>query len=734
MIEVEGVVLDIRFRNEENYYTVFILDTEDGEITVVGKILGISVGDTMVISGNLVYHEQYGEQISLISYKRMMPTTIVQIEKYLASGIIPFIGEKTAKKIVKLYGEDSLNIITEDPNSLRAIKGLGKKRIKKISEALQREKESRQVLIYLQSLGIGNKTAMLIYKTYKDRTIDVINENPYVLIEDIKGIGFNIADDIALRNNVEKTDLFRISAGISYYLDMQASVNGNCFIDRNRLINEVSKLLKIDTTYIESGLKHAQITGKIKETLINTIPVVFSRKLYDKEQNVVSNIIRLMLVEEERDDFIINQIEEKDDFRYSDTQKEAILQAIYKKMLIITGGPGTGKTTIIKGIINLLEKLDMTFTLCAPTGRAAKRMEESTGELASTIHRLLGFKSLESEDNLLEYHRDNPLPYDVIIVDEVSMIDIFLMSDLLDAIDDHTRLILVGDVDQLPSVGPGNVLKDLIDSSIITTIRLDTIFRQGESSNIVKNAHLINKGKYPVLNEMGKDFFFIRCQNEKDTLDTIVDLVSNRLPNHYNIDPLQDIQVLSAMKKGICGVENINQRLQEKLNPADFNKEEIELGKHVFREGDRVMQIKNNYDLEMEDEYKNKQKGVYNGDMGIIRNSFSKDAALEVIIDDKKVVYDYKDLNELKLSYAITIHKSQGSEFPIVVIPMVSGPYMLLSRNILYTAITRARKIVVLVGSENIMQTMIKNNFRQNRNSSLSYFLRNKYGFLNDEI
>lgn len=734
MIEVEGVVLDIRFRNEENYYTVFILDTEDGEITVVGKILGISVGDTMVISGNLVYHEQYGEQISLISYKRMMPTTIVQIEKYLASGIIPFIGEKTAKKIVKLYGEDSLNIITEDPNSLRAIKGLGKKRIKKISEALQREKESRQVLIYLQSLGIGNKTAMLIYKTYKDRTIDVINENPYVLIEDIKGIGFNIADDIALRNNVEKTDLFRISAGISYYLDMQASVNGNCFIDRNRLINEVSKLLKIDTTYIESGLKHAQITGKIKETFINTIPVVFSRKLYDKEQNVVSNIIRLMLVEEERDDFIINQIEEKDDFRYSDTQKEAILQAIYKKMLIITGGPGTGKTTIIKGIINLLEKLDMTFTLCAPTGRAAKRMEESTGELASTIHRLLGFKSLESEDNLLEYHRDNPLPYDVIIVDEVSMIDIFLMSDLLDAIDDHTRLILVGDVDQLPSVGPGNVLKDLIDSSIITTIRLDTIFRQGESSNIVKNAHLINKGKYPVLNEMGKDFFFIRCQNEKDTLDTIVDLVSNRLPNHYNIDPLQDIQVLSAMKKGICGVENINQRLQEKLNPADFNKEEIELGKHVFREGDRVMQIKNNYDLEMEDEYKNKQKGVYNGDMGIIRNSFSKDAALEVIIDDKKVVYDYKDLNELKLSYAITIHKSQGSEFPIVVIPMVSGPYMLLSRNILYTAITRARKIVVLVGSENIMQTMIKNNFRQNRNSSLSYFLRNKYGFLNDEI
>ena len=727
MIEVEGIVVDIRFRNEENHYTVFNLDTQDGKITVVGNVLSIAVGDSMVVSGNLVYHDQYGEQIALDNYKKMMPTTIVQIEKYLASGIIPFIGEKTAKEIIKLYGEDSLAIITEDPSSLRAVKGLGPKKIKKIHEVLIKEQESRQVLIYLQSLGLGNKTSMLIYKTYKDQTIEVINNNPYVLIEDIKGIGFNIADDIALRNKLEKTDLFRISAGLAFYLNQQANVNGNCFIDKERLLYDVSNLLKIDASYVESALTHAQITGKIKMEEVEGSLNIYSRILYDKEQNIVANIIRLLVRELEHPVKSIELIQENPDFSYSDTQKEAILEAVYKKMLIITGGPGTGKTTIIKGIIGLLEELEFSFALCAPTGRAAKRMEESTGKLSSTIHRLLGYKSLEAEDKLLEYDRDNPLPFDVVIVDEVSMIDLYLMSDLLDALSDDTRLILVGDIDQLPSVGPGNVLKDLIDSELIKTIRLDTIFRQGETSNIVKNAHLINKGQAPVLNEEGKDFFFIRCPDEATTLETVVDLVSHRLPNHYKVDPLLDIQVLAAAKKGLCGVDNLNIALQASLNPPAPNKAEIEVGRHTFREGDKVMQTKNNYDLDMEDEFHNKQKGVYNGDMGFIRNSFSKDALMEVIIDEKKVVYDYKDLPELALSYAITIHKSQGSEFPIVVIPMVPGPYMLLSRNILYTAITRAKKIVVLVGNERIMNNMIENNFRQNRNSSLSYFLKTKY-------
>lgn len=729
MIEVEGVVVDIIFRNEDNYYTVFILDTQDGKLTIVGKVMAISIGDNMIVSGNLIYHKQYGEQLSLENYKKVMPTTIVQIEKYLSSGIIPFIGEKTAKQIVKLYGEDSLNIITEDPNALRKIKGLGKKKIDKIHQSLVREKESRQVLIYLQALGLGNKTSMLIYKTYKDKTIEVIENNPYVLIDEVKGIGFNIADQIALRNKVEKTDLFRISAGVQYYLSFQANSNGNCYMEKEQMLEDVANLLSVDSIYIDQALLDIEINGKIKIIENMGQNFVYLRTIYDKEQNVVSNLIRLIINKEEIKEPILDLVEENEGFAYSDTQKEAILQAIYEKVLIITGGPGTGKTTIIKGIIRLLDKLGMSFNLCAPTGRAAKRMEESTGQKASTIHRMLGYKSLEIEDKLLEYDRDNPLPVDVVIVDEVSMIDIFLMSDLLDAIDDGAKLIIVGDVDQLPSVGPGNVLRDLIDSHIIKTIRLDTIFRQDEKSNIAKNAHLINIGERPILNEQGKDFFFIRTRSEEEALNTILDLVDSRLPKHYQVDPLLDIQVLSAMKKGICGVDNLNKALQERLNPPGFNKAEIEVGSQIFREGDKVMQIKNNYDLEMEDEFKNKQKGIYNGDIGFVRNAFTNDRDCEVIIDDKKVVYDYPTMSELSLSYAMTIHKSQGSEFPIVVIPMVPGPYMLLSRNILYTAISRGKKIVVLVGDEGIMNRMIDNNFRQNRNSSLAYFLQKNYSF-----
>lgn len=728
MIELEGVVVDIRFRNEENYYTVFILDTEDGAVTAVGNIISISIGDSMVVTGNLVYHDQYGEQIAIESYKKMMPTTTVQIEKYLSSGIIPFIGEKLAKKIVKLFGDDTLNIITENPNLLLNINGIGKKKIEKIKAALERERDSRQVLIYLQGLGLTNRMAMLIYKTYKQDTIEVIESNPYVLINDIRGIGFNIADDIALKNNIEKTDLFRISAGVVYYLDQQAMVNGNCYMEKALMLNQVASLLDISPSYIEGGLLQMELTGKVKKEIIDGKDVIYSRQIYEQEKNIVSNILRLVLDGKEVDIKIEDQIEEEE-IKYSKTQKEAIIQAFYKNILIITGGPGTGKTTIIKGIINLFKKFDMKFNLCAPTGRAAKRMEESTGQKSSTIHRMLGYKSIEAEDSYLEYNKDNQLKTDCIIVDEVSMIDISLMSNLLNAINSNTKLILVGDVDQLPSVGPGNVLRDLIESNLITTIRLDRIFRQGESSNIVKNAHLINNGQKPVLNEVDKDFFFIRTKSETDTLNTLIDLVTNRLPNHYKLDPMKDIQVLTAMKKGLCGVENLNTSLQAKLNPKEFNKEEIEVGRHIFREGDKVMQIKNNYDLDMEDEFKNKQKGVYNGDMGFIRNAFNKDGTCEVIIDDKKVIYDYKGMGELSLSYAITIHKSQGSEFPVVVIPMVSGPYMLLSRNILYTAITRGKSLVVLVGDERIMYQMIQNNFRKKRNSSLDYYLKKAYKF-----
>lgn len=729
MLEVEGVVVDIIFRNEDNYYTVLKLDTSDGLITAVGKLISVAIGDNIEVSGDLVYHDQYGEQISISKYRIKMPTTIVQVEKYLASGIFPFIGKKTAKEIVKMYGENTLDIITADKSALLKIKGLGKKRVDKIHKILLEELESREILIYLQGLGLGNKTASLIYKTYKERAIEVIKENPYALIDDIKGIGFKIADEIALKNKVEKTDLFRISAGVVYYLDLEAMSNGNCYIEKEQMLSDLARLLEIDSSYVESALVQLEITGKIKLIDREGLKAVYAGNIYEKEQNIVSNILRLTLDHQKESSDIELDLEEKAGFSYSEKQKEAILEAVYKKILIITGGPGTGKTTIIKGVIDLLEKMGQSYYLCAPTGRAAKRMEESTGQKASTIHRLLGFKGLDQEDIRPEYNKDNPLPVDVIIVDEVSMIDIFLMSDLVEAVDDLSRLILVGDVDQLPSVGPGNVLKDLIDSKVITTIQLDTIFRQGESSNIVKNAHLINKGRLPILNEKGKDFFFIKTRNDDESLNTILDLASRRLPSYYKIDPMKDIQVLSAMKKGICGVENLNKSLQDRINPAREGKEEIENARFIFREGDKVMQVKNDYDLEMKDQFGNVQKGVYNGDIGFIRNSFKDNGELEVIIDEKKVSYDYKALSELSLAYAITIHKSQGSEFPVVIIPMVQGPYMLLSRNILYTAITRAKKLVVLVGDERIMRRMIDNNFRQNRNSSLAYYLKTSYQF-----
>ncbi|MFM1539116.1 AAA family ATPase [Helcococcus bovis] len=404
-------------------------------------------------------------------------------------------------------------------------------------------------------------------------------------------------------------------------------------------------------------------------------------------------------------------------------QKKAISTAIIEKMLIITGGPGTGKTTIIKAIISIVKNLKMKYVLCAPTGRAAKRMEESTGDTASTIHRLLGYKSLD-EDIMLEYNETNPLDYELIIVDEVSMVDLYLMDNLLKAVKDNTIIIFVGDSDQLPSVGPGNILNDMINSEVIPTIKLDLIFRQGEDSNIVKNAHLINKGQMPILNEKNKDFFFVTTKNDVDTLHTVVDLVVNRLPAHYGVNPLTDIQVLTATRKGVCGVDSINKELQNKLNEPQFNKSEIKFSDFIFRENDKIMQIKNNYDIELKDKNLNTTKGLYNGDIGYIRNLFLDNNTIEANFDDKIVTYTMKEFNEIVLAYTATIHKSQGSEFPIVVIPMASAPYMLLTRNILYTGITRGKSLVVLVGNKNIMNKMIENTYKNPRNSSLDYSLR----------
>lgn len=727
MINVQGTVLDIIFRNDENLYSIFILETSDGEITVVGTVLDLNIGDTMSISGKLIYHNTYGEQLLIKDYEKIMPNSVSQIERYLSSGIISNIREKRAREIVKEFGEDTLRIMLEEPEKLLKIKGIGEKTLEKIHEDIKKANESREVIIYLQKFNLGNKLTNDIYVKYKSSAKNIIENNPYQLVDDIRGIGFNTADKIALQLGIRPDSEFRIRSAVSYILLESANKDGNCFLEYENFIKYVTELLGLKRENVENEIPNLILFNRIKILEIDNKTIVYLREIYDLENSVSQKLIYLM---NGKNRFInidiekeINFIENIENIKYSDTQRKAITTAMREKLMIITGGPGTGKTTIIKAIMQMVKNLKYKYVLCAPTGRAAKKMEESTSNEAFTIHRMLGYKSVDS-DHLLEYNEENPLDYDVIIVDELSMVDIYLMNNLLNAIRNDAIIIFVGDSDQLPSVGPGNVLNDMIKSSLIPTIKLDIIFRQDEESNIVKNAHLINNGQSPILNEENKDFFFIKTKNDHHTLNTIINLVINRLPNYYKVDPLNDIQVLTPTRRGICGVENLNKELQSKLNEEAFNKIEYKYGDTIFREKDKIMQIKNNYDIDLKDEYLNTIKGLYNGDIGYIRNIFLDNKTFEIDFDKKIATYTTKELPEIVLAYATTIHKSQGSEFPVVIIPLASAPPMLLTRNILYTGITRAKSLVVLVGREEIMNKMINNTYRQERNSTLDYFIR----------
>lgn len=730
MIETTGTVEDIIYRNEENLYSVFLLDTDDGLVTVVGQIFDLNKGDILAVTGDLVFHKDYGEQIKLNNYKKVMPSSLSQIEKYLSSGIISNIGKKRAKEIVKKFGEDTLRIMTEEPEKLLKIGGIGKKTLEKIHESIVKAQSSREVSIYLQKFNIGNKLSYQIYAKYKEDTKAVIEENPYQLIDDVKGIGFNIADKIALQIGIKKDSSFRIIAGAEYLLYEEANRNGNCYMDYEDFLNRLSALLAVSRETILNNISEMVLWNKVKIINFDGRDIIYLRAIYEMELSITENLLKLMRANSKIKDIDIDEeiefIEKIENIAYSGTQKKAIKTALREKVMIITGGPGTGKTTIIKAIISIIHNLKLSYLLAAPTGRAAKRMEESTGKEAQTIHRLLGYKSIE-ESAQLEFNEENPLDSDLIIIDEMSMVDIFLMNNLLKAIKTDTMVVFVGDSDQLPSVGPGNVLNDMINSNIIPTIKLDTIFRQGEGSNIIRNAHLINRGKRPILNEENKDFFFIKTRDDSHTLDTICDLVVERLPKYYNVNPLEDIQVLTPTRRGICGVDSINQRLQAKLNPPEFNKSEIKLGEYIFRENDKIMQTKNNYDIELKGNLFDTSKGLYNGDIGYIRNIFLENRTIETVFYDKMATLDTKEFQDIVLSYCATIHKSQGSEFPIVVIPMANAPYMLLTRNILYTGITRGKSLVVLVGNENILNKMIDTEIIDRRKSTLAYNLRKYY-------
>lgn len=731
---LQGTIEEIRFRNESNGYTVAQLSTSDGMVTIVGNAAIINLEESVEVEGEWIYHDTYGEQLSFNSIKTLMPSTIKGIENYLSSGLIPHIGPKTAKKIVDEFGLDSLEIIQYNPDKLKEIPGIGEKKLETIVEAYSEQRELRDIMVYLQQYGISVTYGIKIYKKYGKKTIAVINENPYKLSEDIFGIGFKIADRIAEKMGVSSESIYRVEAGIKFII-LEAAGNGNCYLPEEILIAKAKRMLEVDEDSIKEGIRNLGIKGTIHIIKDEITNLVYYTPYHVAENNVSRKLIELSQVRLKKEDIDIEakirQIEKEDDIEFAENQVLAIKEAMENGLVVITGGPGTGKTTIINGIIKLCEAMNLTVSLGAPTGRAAKRMTETTGIEAKTIHRLLEYSFLE-DDAEMSFGKDEdaPIDSDIVIIDEASMIDILLMNSLLRALNPGTRLILVGDIDQLPSVGPGNVLNDIIASGVVKVVTLDQIFRQSQESMIVVNAHRINKGELPLLNEKSKDFFFINKNSKDDISATIIELIRERLPKYYGIDGLKDIQVLTPMKKGEVGINALNKHIQDTLNPKTPEKQEKQMGDELFRVGDKVMQIKNNYSTEWEKTFNGmlieKGEGVFNGDLGYIVDIDLEDSVLKVLFDDdKEVSYDFADLDELKLAYSTTVHKSQGSEFPVIVMPISWGPPMLLTRNLLYTAITRARDLVVLVGEQKHLHTMINNNRIAKRYSALDKKMRN---------
>lgn len=718
-MKIEGIVSNIRYRNDESGYSVMTLVTSDSDITIVGTMPFFNEGDRIEVIGDLIYHDKYGEQLNIKNVRLKKPSDRESIIKYLSSGNIRGIGKKTAERIYNVFGKDSLDILYNNPEKLIEVEGIGKKKLEDIKLSAEETKDSRKSLEYLQGLRISYNLAMKIYNKYGENTIDIVKSNPYKLIEDIKGIGFNMADSLARNMQMESNSPFRISAGLRYVIDYEADFNGHTSLEADYLIEEAAKLLKADKNLIAAQIETDLLSGKLELVEIKEKSYVYSKGLYKAEKSVAINLAKKI-----KEPYIFDVSIDEDLTSYSKEQKIAIENAFENMFLVITGGPGTGKTTIINAITKILDKNDMTYALAAPTGRAAKRMQEATDSDAITIHRLIGIRP---DLTIAEYNEENPIEKDYIIVDEVSMVDIYLMKSLLDAIGESTSLILVGDSDQLPSVGPGNVLSDILNSPA-KSIRLKKIFRQAGESNIIVNAHRINEGKYPFLNQPDKDFFFIDT-NSFGFQNTLLDLIANRLPNFYKFDPIKDIQVLSLSKKTQWGVDSINKAIQEVINKE---KNFLKVNDRVFKLYDKVMQIRNNYDLRAQN-YVANDDGVYNGDIGIIIEIDSNEESLKVEFDDGKIVkYKKEDIRDLDLSYAITVHKSQGSEFKCVIIPMMQVAPMLLTRNLLYTGVTRAKKLVILLGDKRYIKKMVDNNKANDRNSNLSYWIREMESILAD--
>ncbi|UBL00106.1 ATP-dependent RecD-like DNA helicase [Clostridium perfringens] len=733
MEALNGIVESIVFKSSDTGYTVIKFRENNIIHTAVGVLPHVKEGQNLKITGSWVNHSQFGKQFKVEECEEILPTSKDGIEKYLSSGIIQGIGPVTAKKIVNKFGEDTLNILDNNIERLKEIEGIGKKKLETIIESYREQRELKNITIFLQTHGLSVNQCLKIYKKYGASSVDTVKNNPYILCDEISGIGFKTSDKIARSLGIEIDSPFRIQSGIRYVIN-EFCANGHTFMPKDELIKEASNVLTVSGDIIEENIKNAALDRKIKLEKVNDKEGVFTIPNYYCELGITNRILTLAISNFQDIsvdvDHLILQFEKKNNITFAESQKDAIISAFQNGIEIITGGPGTGKTTIIKCIIEIFETCGLKVLLGAPTGRAAKRMSESTGKEATTIHRMLDMGVFEKEESVFVTNaEEHSLEADVVIIDEASMIDITLMNALLKSIKVGTRLIIVGDVDQLPSVGAGNVLNDFIESGFTKVVRLKEIFRQGKESMIVVNAHKINKGEMPKLNEKGTDFFFIRNDIQEGILNTIIDLINTRLPKfNSNWDKSKSIQVLVPMKKGVLGVTNLNERIQNVLNPKAPYKKEKEFRSMVFREGDKVMQIKNNYSLKwtrIAGKGEHEGLGVFNGDMGFIESIDLEGKKLSIIFDDeRRVIYDFMYLDELDLAYAITIHKSQGSEFPVVIIPAYMGAPLLMNRNLLYTGITRAKEMVVVVGIPKALKYMVDNTRSMERYSSLNWRIK----------
>lgn len=736
---VTGYIDHIIFRNEDNGYTVLVLkgtEGDDEELTCVGTFPVISQGATIEASGNFINHHIYGKQFQITSFTEKMPEDAMAMERYLGSGAIKGIGAALAARIVRRFGADTLRIVEEEPERLAEIKGISEKKAREIAAQMEEKADMRKAMMFLQKYGISLNLGAKIYQKYGDSVYSVLQENPYRLADDISGVGFKIADEIAGRIGIHTDSDYRIKSGMMYTL-LQATGEGHVYLPKEELFQRSSELLGVDVSYMEKHLMDLSMARKVIQKEEGETVLVYPSRFYYLELNTARMLSELNIDCPEDEAFVqrrIAQIEKETGTTLDEMQKKAVTEAAGHGLFILTGGPGTGKTTTINAIIRFFEGEGSELRLAAPTGRAAKRMTEATGYEAQTIHRLLELNGMPEEERQgqavhFERNAENPLEADVIIIDEMSMVDIQLMHSLLLAVTAGIRLILVGDENQLPSVGPGNVLRDIIRSGEFPVVELKKIFRQASESDIVVNAHKINRGEQVTLSNKSSDFFFLKRQDADIIIRVVIALIQEKLPRYVEAKPF-DIQVLTPMRKGLLGVERLNQILQRYLNPPEPSKKEKEYGQGLFREGDKVMQIRNNYQLEWEIRGRygipvDKGVGVFNGDTGILKtiNEFSETAEVE-FEDGRCAEYSFKQLEELELAYAVTIHKSQGSEYPAVVIPLLSGPRMLLNRNLLYTAVTRARRCVTIVGSEETFREMIKNEKQQRRYSSLDIRLK----------